>query len=449
MTTAVVRGLLVEPGTEVEVSDALLDGGLAAVRQALSTRDGGAVFGRWRDHPAAAGGWRQETWGPRDERLIDDLRGTDFGALASAAERLAVIAAAAGAVRDGAAGLRGRLSDTWGGRGADLAAGRFDEFATKARGWQESSVRLAAAVDGAREVVRLALRGWAEQAETVRGIAVDHLPTRLTQIDRLDGAVRANPVELLRSPGAHALNAPGEEPWPTAEVIEYLDGYCSRYEAAIARFRRDLTAVHKATADTWDLFLSLLPKDSALPRDSALPKDSTVDSSAVRVTARPDSVTVAVEGKQYVIDGLTQQAPPVQTPPTQPTPPTQAPHTPPAQPEPVAAHSGGGAGPVSTGNPSVREPGPGMATGAEAPLSTEPQRQPTTAAASAAAATGQSGFGGGGMMGGMGGMGGQGGGDTERKSSQWRLVGSLFDEEDPAARFGGIVGEDPANRARG
>ncbi|MBM7770280.1 hypothetical protein JOD54_000484 [Actinokineospora baliensis] len=431
MTAGVVREVLVEPVREIDLADVVVDGGLAGVRLALSTREGGAVFQRWRDHPAAAGGWRQETWGPRDERLIDDLRGTDFGALSAAAERLASIADAAGAVRDGAAGLRGRLADTWGGRGADLAAGRFDEFAVKARGWQESSVRLAAAVDGAREVVRTALRGWAEQADTVRGLEVDHLPTRLTQIDRLDGAVRANPVDLLRSRGAHELNAPGEEPWPTAEVIEYLDGYCARYEAAIARFRRDLAAVHKATTDAWGLFASLLPERS------------TVDSPVVEVTARPDSVAVAVDGKQYVIDGL--RRPPPQTQPAEPTPAAQSPvpQTPPAQQAP--AHSGGNA----PGTPSVREPGPGAATGAEVPPSAEPQRQPA-AAVPAAATSGQSGFGGGGgMMGGMGGMGGQGGGDSERKSSQWKLVGSLFDEEDPAARFGGVVGEDPANRARG
>ena len=51
-------------------------------------------------------------------------------------------------------------------------------------------------------------------------------------------------------------------------------------------------------------------------------------------------------------------------------------------------------------------------------------------------------------MGGMGGMAaGQGGGDTTRGASKWRTQGQLFDDDDPAANFNGVVGEDPANRA--
>ncbi|WP_143073453.1 hypothetical protein [Actinokineospora terrae] len=279
--------------------------------------------------------------------------------------------------------------------------------------------------------VRSAVREWAEQAESVRGIEVDHLPTRLTQIDRLDGAVRANPVGLLRTHGAHALNVPGEDPWSSAEVIEYLDGYCSRYEAAIARFRRDLAAVHKATTDTWDLFVRLLPGET-----------STVEPV---VTARRDSVAVAVDGKQYVIDGLHHQQPPTPTQPPAPTqapaqaqPPTPAPAQQPAHPEPATAS------PVSSGH-TAAEPGPGTVTGAETPPPTaDPQRQAPTPQAST-----PTGGAPGGMMGGMGGGGGGGGGDTERKSSQWRLVGSLFEDDNPATRFDGIIGEDPANRARG
>ncbi|RLK60843.1 hypothetical protein CLV68_1357 [Actinokineospora cianjurensis] len=374
-----VRELLVEPVVEAEVSDSVIDTALAGVRWALSDRAGGVVFGRWRGHAAARGGWRQEVWGPRDERVLDDLRGTDFGALQGAVERLTAVAAAVGVVREGAGGLRGRLADTWGGRGADSAAGRFDEFARQARGWQEKAVRLAAAVDGARGAVRSAAREWGVQAESVRGIEVDHLPTRLTQIDRLDGAVRANPVGLLRTHGAHALTVPGADPWSSAEVIEYLDGYCSRYEAAIARFRRDLAAVHKATTDTWDLFVRLLPGEP---------------------------------------------------------PPTPAPAQQPAHQEPATAC------PVSSGH--TTEPGPGAVACAETPPPTaDPQRQAPTPQTST-----PTGGAPGGMMGGMGGGGG-GGGDTERKSSQWRLVGSLFDDTDPATRFDGIIGEDPANRARG
>jgi hypothetical protein len=50
-------------------------------------------------------------------------------------------------------------------------------------------------------------------------------------------------------------------------------------------------------------------------------------------------------------------------------------------------------------------------------------------------------------MGGMGGMG-QGGGDSTRGASKWRTQGQLFDEEDPAATFSGIIGEDPGSRAK-
>ena len=49
------------------------------------------------------------------------------------------------------------------------------------------------------------------------------------------------------------------------------------------------------------------------------------------------------------------------------------------------------------------------------------------------------------MGGGMGGGHG-GGGDQTRGGSKWRTQGQLFDEDDPAATFNGIVGEDPANR---
>jgi hypothetical protein len=52
-------------------------------------------------------------------------------------------------------------------------------------------------------------------------------------------------------------------------------------------------------------------------------------------------------------------------------------------------------------------------------------------------------------MGGMGGMGGgQGGGDTTRGASKWRTQGQLFDDDDPATNFNGIVGEDPASKVK-
>ncbi|MFC7617885.1 hypothetical protein ACFQV2_35255 [Actinokineospora soli] len=44
------------------------------------------------------------------------------------------------------------------------------------------------------------------------------------------------------------------------------------------------------------------------------------------------------------------------------------------------------------------------------------------------------------MMGGMGAGGGGQGGDNERKSGQWKVQGSLFDDVDPAAGFDGVIG---------
>ncbi len=435
-----MRAVLVQPGDHPdETSDQVLDGPLA-VRRLLSTKDGGSVFARWRDHPAARGGWRQEVWGERDERLVDDLRSIDFGALSTAVDRLSALASAADELHDGADGLRARLADTWGGRGADLAAGRFDDFARRARGWQDTLVRLAAAVDAARDTIKSGLAEWAGQADTVRGITVDDLSTRLTQLDRLDIAVRANPVGLLRTPGAHFLNVPGETAWPTADVIEYLDGYCTHYEAAVARFRRDVTAVHKATADTWELFLQVLRTPSTV--DSATAPAAARN---VAVSASPTSVTVNADGERYVIDGVHPA-------------PTQSTGQPAAQGAPSgvpASHGGagrggpvghGGAAGVGADSGAAQSPGPGAATGAEAPPPVERQ-PPATAPAAATQQPPQSGTGGGMGMGGMGGGGGR-GGDTERKPSQWRLVGSLFDAEDPAAGFDGIVGEDPANRTR-
>ncbi|HEX2131642.1 MAG TPA: hypothetical protein VHH15_08765, partial [Actinophytocola sp.] len=89
---------------------------------------------------------------------------------------------------------------------------------------------------------------------------------------------------------------------------------------------------------------------------------------------------------------------------------------------------------------------PGAMTGAQAPGAAPDQRP-------AAAAAGGGGAGGGGgqptTMGGMpmGGMGagGQGGGDQTRQS-KWRTTGSLFDDQDPAANFSGVVGRDPSEK---
>jgi len=40
---------------------------------------------------------------------------------------------------------------------------------------------------------------------------------------------------------------------------------------------------------------------------------------------------------------------------------------------------------------------------------------------------------------------GQGNGDQTR-TSKWRVEGNLFEEDDPAAKFIGIVGRDPATK---
>jgi hypothetical protein len=46
----------------------------------------------------------------------------------------------------------------------------------------------------------------------------------------------------------------------------------------------------------------------------------------------------------------------------------------------------------------------------------------------------------------MGQGGGQGGDQT--RQSKWRTTGSLFDDQDPAANFSGIVGRDPAEKPK-
>jgi uncharacterized protein YukE len=107
---------------------------------------------------------------------------------------------------------------------------------------------------------------------------------------------------------------------------------------------------------------------------------------------------------------------------------------------------GGGFGGADTPGTSVPS-GPGAMVGAQAP--------DTSGAGAAAAAAGGAGAGGaaggaqgapaGGMpMGGMGGGAGQGGGGDQTRQSKWRTTGSIFDDQDPAANFSGVVGRDPA-----
>ena len=88
-----------------------------------------------------------------------------------------------------------------------------------------------------------------------------------------------------------------------------------------------------------------------------------------------------------------------------------------------------------------------MATGSVTPDGNNRQGlAPAAAGGGGPGGPGQGGQQGGMPMGGMGGMG-QGGGDTTRGGSKWRTQGQLFEEDDPAAHFSGVVGEDPAQRA--
>jgi uncharacterized protein YukE len=109
---------------------------------------------------------------------------------------------------------------------------------------------------------------------------------------------------------------------------------------------------------------------------------------------------------------------------------------------------GGGGVPGDVGSPgagggaSGATASPGAMMGAGAQPDGDNNQGGAAPAAAAAGAGRQGGAPMGGMpMGGMGG--GQGGGDQQRQS-KWRTTGQLFDEEDPAANFSGVVGRDPA-----
>lgn len=48
----------------------------------------------------------------------------------------------------------------------------------------------------------------------------------------------------------------------------------------------------------------------------------------------------------------------------------------------------------------------------------------------------------------LGGMGANQGEGDKTHTNKWRVEGSLFDEDDPAGSFQGIVGKDPANNPK-
>ncbi|HEV2781453.1 MAG TPA: WXG100 family type VII secretion target [Actinophytocola sp.] len=109
---------------------------------------------------------------------------------------------------------------------------------------------------------------------------------------------------------------------------------------------------------------------------------------------------------------------------------------------------GGGGGGVPSGGSGGGSLEGGVATGAQAPAGE--QRAAAVASGGGSGGGGDGGGGRGGMgmpMGAMGAAAGQGGGDQTRGGSKWRTTGQLFDDDDPAAHFSGVVGEDPAQRA--
>jgi hypothetical protein len=67
-----------------------------------------------------------------------------------------------------------------------------------------------------------------------------------------------------------------------------------------------------------------------------------------------------------------------------------------------------------------------------------------------AAAGGPGGGAHGGAMGGMpmGGMGGGGQGGDQARQSKWKTTGSLFDDQEPASNFSGVVGRDPGDKPK-
>jgi hypothetical protein len=117
----------------------------------------------------------------------------------------------------------------------------------------------------------------------------------------------------------------------------------------------------------------------------------------------------------------------------------------------VGGGGGGSFGGADTPGSSGNGPQPGTMVGAGYPDSSAADKTAASAGAGAAASDGTANGRQGGAIGGMPmgamGHGGQGGGDQTRQS-KWRTAGTLFDDPDPAANFSGIVGRDPAEKAK-
>ncbi|MGW5053240.1 hypothetical protein [Actinokineospora sp. NPDC004072] len=519
MSADAILSALVEPaGADTgDTSTVLLDTEIARRCQALSTREAGGLYARWRTHPAARQGWSEPAWGtPDDERLLAELRAIEFWALDACAARLAALVEAADALRDAVDAVGGGLHDAWADAVATAAAGRFGRYAAGVRGWQDGLTQLAVGIDGGRDVVSGVLRGWADDARDL-DIRVDDPALRQAQIDRVDDALgrgalwgRTFRPDELRAEGACDLNLRGVPAWPSHDVLAWLDEFCGRYDAVVGRFRAGLRAVHDAVGQTWQAVAELAkavdPDPFAAALAGAAPADPVTGGDRVVIRDGGRAMTLVgpdergrygltVDGRAHVLelaggsavvqDGSTtitaEQIGPGRVrltvddgsgPPQQYT--IESSDAP--QAKPAEAADGGqsgasatGGGPGSGGGPGGGGPaggdpggasgsggssGAGAGTGATAPgegamsgaQELEGERKPAPAAAAAgggAAAGGAAGGGGmpmgGGGMGAGAGAGGQ-GGDNERKSSQWRVQGSLFDETDPAVNFDGVIG---------
>ena len=508
MSADAITAALVEPGGSDtgETSTALIDAEIATRAQALSTREAGAVYARWRTHPAAKQGWSEPVWGtPEDEKLLADLRGVEFWALDATAARLSALSDAAEALREAVDVVGTGLYDAWDEAVATAATGRFGRYASGVRSWQDGVTRLAVGIEGAREVVSGVLRAWADDARAVDP-RVDDPALRQTQMDRVDAALgggalwgRAFVPDELRSPGMCDLNARSGPPWPSHDVMAWLDEFCGRYDALVGRFRSGLRAAHEAVSAAWQVLGEVAGAVADEPFAGAVSGPAVTEGDRVVIRDGERTVTLVgpdeqgrygltVDGETHVLD-LSDGADSVRVGDTTISAEQVGPgrvqvtvddgvgapekytiESEGAAPEPAEARdgavstpaeagsgSGGGAGAgpggVGGGSGGVGG-GPGAGPPAAAPLGDGPMTGaqemgeakkaggvPVAAAASGEGSSGGRGaMMGGGMMGGGMGAGGQ-GGDSERKSGQWRIQGSLFDAtDDPAAGFDGIIG---------
>ncbi|UVS82119.1 hypothetical protein [Actinokineospora sp. UTMC 2448] len=494
-----VSAALVEPAVDPsDTSTALVDD-LAGVAERM--REAGALYARWRAHPAAARRWPDEPWGTdQDARALDDLRGIDFGVMDATFARMTALATAAEAVGPLVAAARAGLEERWDNRADQAAALRLSDFASALGAWRDSAGQLGAAMEGARRTVASVLRRWADE---VRGAdaRVSDPSLRHAHIDLVDAALDAGHTpQSLRTMG---IPLGGDPVVPSHEVLGWLDDFAARHSAELVRLRRGALAARDAVEQVWGVLGQVLAEVPADPfavfappepapdetrvtiRDGehsmvltgpdehgryelALPggtRSLDFSNGPVRFTDGDTAVTATLVGDGKVAITLDDgDGPPVTytvdaSGDEQPEP---VPAETPVKPSGDDAGPGGGAGGPGGGSAAI---GGGGAAGADAGAPTPVAEGPSTgaeapagdqhraAAPAAAAAGGASGGSGGGMGGGMpmgGGMGagaGQGqGGDNERKQSAWRIAGNIFDDKDPASGFDGIIGIDPGRK---